>query len=85
VVPSSAMDSDTRADLQLLGNATHLPCATGDAAGTTKCEACVGGCGNTTRCERTHYIVGGSFGSAVAPTPTPLCSACVRARAREWA
>ena len=52
VVPSSAMDARTQADLVALADVGRQPC---DLNGTTKCEACIDGCGNTTRCERAHY------------------------------
>jgi hypothetical protein len=55
VKTSVEMDPSTLSDLAVLANASALPCATGAAAETLKCEACVGSCGNTTRCERTHY------------------------------
>ena len=47
----------SKADLARLGDRDALPCATGAEAGTLKCEACVGSCGATTKCERTHYTV----------------------------
>jgi hypothetical protein len=59
VVPSSQMDAETRADLAALAETAVPPCggAAAPTAGTLKCEACIGGCGTTTRCERTHYTV----------------------------
>lgn len=63
VVSSSAMDAETRADLAALENTAVPPCAGEDE--TLKCEACVGGCGNTTRCERTHYEVPLSSGDVI--------------------
>jgi hypothetical protein len=66
ILTSAQVDATTKRDLALLANYSKLPCATtnqggnnfGDSA-TTKCEACIHGCGNTTKCERTHYVVPG--------------------------
>jgi hypothetical protein len=47
VVALSDMDAQTKADIKLLGDHSHLPCdTTATAAGgqTTKCEACKNGC-----------------------------------------
>ena len=54
-IMAERLTSDT--GLALLANTSQLPCFTGVSAGTTKCEACIDGCGNTTHCERSHYVL----------------------------
>ena len=60
---SGQMDAYVQKDLTLLANRTHLPCDL--ANGTTKCEACLGTCGSTTKCERTHFDVPSSRGDVI--------------------
>ena len=61
------MDAQTQADISTLTQTSlSLPCAPSD--GTTKCEACAGGCQlwsevSGTGNERTHYTVPGSNGT----------------------
>ena len=55
--------AETRADMALLANSSQLPCAIGN--GTTKCEACRGSCGTTTRCERAHYNMPDGSGDVI--------------------
>ena len=62
VVSSSAVDAVTLADLRTLANISTPPCA---RSSSTKCEACVDGCGNTTKCERTHYQLPGMAGDMI--------------------
>ena len=52
---STALGATVRADLALLADRRRLPCDV--TQGTLKCEGCIGGCGNTTHWERTHYRV----------------------------
>ena len=57
VIPSADTDATTQADLALLtklSSGEGVPCLT--EGRTTKCEACAGGCGQTTSCERAHYM-----------------------------